>query len=126
MKVITMIRSKHRWVHRRRRQVAHSISRYQSQFRPVFEEYIASRLLRVNSNSVVRDDGTRCRWYLEFFGGELEYGREGRGFRNAKHFEGKLRIRSQRHLKCHFRHGPFFRLSVFLTQTILFDKSLNK
>jgi hypothetical protein len=43
-----------------------------------------SCLLRVNANSIVRDNGRGGRIDFEFFGGKLENGREGRGFRNAQ------------------------------------------
>ena len=53
-----------------------------------------SCLLRVNADTVVRDDGRSGRIDFEFFGGKLENGREGRGFRNAQpvpHMKGEKR-----------------------------------
>lgn len=49
-----------------------SIARNQSQFRAVLQEHIAGRLLRIDANTVICDDGTRRWWHLELFGGKLE------------------------------------------------------
>lgn len=50
----------------------------------MLQEHIAGRLLRIDANAVVGDDGTRCRRDLELFGGELEDGRKRSGLRDAK------------------------------------------
>lgn len=50
----------------------------------MLQEHIAGRLLRIDTDTVVGDDGTRCRRDLELFGGKLEDGRERSGLRDAK------------------------------------------
>jgi hypothetical protein len=45
---------------------------------------LTGRLLWIDANSVVGDDGRRGRIDFEFFSGKLEDGRERRGFRDAQ------------------------------------------
>ena len=65
-----------------------TITRNESQFGAVLEEHVAGRLLRVDTDPVLRDDGRGCRWDLELLGRELEDGREGRVLGHAKDLKG--------------------------------------
>lgn len=56
------------------------------------------RLLRVDADAVVGDDGRRGRIHFEFFGGKLQDGREGRGLWNAQSTERDDRTWSTRAL----------------------------
>jgi hypothetical protein len=45
---------------------------------------LTSRLLWIDANSIVGDDGRRGRIHFEFFSRKLENGRERRGFRDTQ------------------------------------------
>lgn len=100
---------------------------YQPQLGPVLQEDVTRRLLGVDPDTVIRNDGAAitnykyyilsilkieticwithapgCWWHLEFLRGKLEHSSEGSPIRNGEHFERQLRVRGQGDLECHF------------------------
>jgi hypothetical protein len=68
--------------------VSDTITRNESQFGAVLEKHVAGRLLWVDPDAVLRDDGRGCRWDLELFGRELKNGSEGRVLGHAEDLKG--------------------------------------
>ena len=84
---------------------SHPISRDESELGSVLEEDITRRLLGVDPDTVIGDDGACCWGNLELLGRELEDGCEGGGVRDGQHLEGELGVRGQGDLEGHLGGG---------------------
>lgn len=81
------------------------VSRDEPQFGSMFEEDVASWLRRVDTNAIIGDNCTRCRWHLELFRCELEDRSKWRALWNAEDFERQLRVWCQRYLERNLGHS---------------------
>ena len=88
-----------------------SVARNESEFRSVLEEDVSGGLLRIDADSVLRDDGRGRRRNLELFGREFEDGRERSVLRHAQDLERQLGIGSQDDLESHLRAGACHRVN---------------
>eukprot|EP00002_Diphylleia_rotans_P009599 TRINITY_DN1998_c0_g1_i2.p1 TRINITY_DN1998_c0_g1~~TRINITY_DN1998_c0_g1_i2.p1 ORF type:complete len:121 (-),score=7.59 TRINITY_DN1998_c0_g1_i2:10-372(-) len=83
---------------------SNTVARNQSKLRAVLEENIACALLRIDSDTVVCENGACCCGHTKLFGCKLEDMCEWRFFRDAENAERLFGIRSQCDLECNFAH----------------------